>query len=119
MYLFDTNILSEALKKKTNQALLNHLSTVSGDFQFTSCICVMELRYGARRRADYETFWRRIERELLSMVTILPIDEGTALIAGDTAAELSRKGVGISPEDLLIACSAIQGNMTLVTANTR
>ena len=53
------------------------------------------------------------------MVTILPIDEGTALIAGDTAAELSRKGVGISPEDLLIACSAIQGNMTLVTANTR
>ena len=38
---------------------------------------------------------------------------------GDVAAELSLQGLGISAEDLLIAATALQLDMTLVTANTK
>lgn len=119
MYLFDTNILSEVLKKKPNPTLLPRLARIPGNKQFTSCICVMELRYGSGRRPDHKNFWERIEQELLSKVRILPITFETAIIAGDIAAYLSQKGFGISPEDLLIAATALDGNLTLITANER
>ena len=119
MYLFDTNVLSEVLKKKPNAALMQRLSVISGNLQFTSCICVMELRYGSRRRKDHESFWKRIQEQLLSRVEILGVAEETAILAGDLGAELSLHGLGISAEDLLIAATALQLDMTLITANTR
>ncbi len=119
MYLFDTNILSEVLKKRPEQGLLERLSGIPGHLQFTSCICVMELRYGSRRRPDHENFWKKIEDKLLSQVKILPIAKDTALIAGDIATNLSLDGRGISPEDLLIAATAVEKGVTLVTANQR
>ena len=119
MYLFDTNVLSEILKKKPNEALMLRLSRVEASLQFTSCICVMELRYGSRRRPDHDSFWRKIEEQLLSRAGILEITADTCLLAGDIAARLSQKGIGISAEDLLIGASALASGMTLVTANTR
>jgi tRNA(fMet)-specific endonuclease VapC len=119
MYLFDTNILSEVLKKRPDQGLLERLSGIPGHLQFTSCICVMELRYGSRRRPDHENFWKKIEDKLLSQVKTLPIARDTALIAGDIAANLSLDGRGISPEDLLIAATAVEKGVTLITANQR
>lgn len=119
MYLFDTNILSEVLKKRPDQGLLARLSDIPSHLQFTSCICVMELRYGSKRRPDHETFWKRIEDNLLSQIRILAIEMDAALIAGDIAATLSLKGKGISSEDLLIAATALENGLTLVTANLR
>jgi len=119
MYLFDTNILSEVIKKKPNQSLQERLSKIPASRQFTSCISVMELRYGSSRRLDHAAFWGRIEKEVLSRVSTLPITHDTAIIAGDVAAALSLRGLGISPEDLLIAATALNGNMTLVTANEK
>ena len=119
MYLFDTNILSEVIKKKPNHSLLLRLSKIPASRQFTSCISVMELRYGSSRRPDHKAFWERIEKELLSKVRTLPGTHDAAIIAGDVAAALSLRGLGISPEDLLIAATALNGNMTFVTANER
>jgi tRNA(fMet)-specific endonuclease VapC len=79
----------------------------------------MELRYGSRRRSNHESFWKRIQEELLSRVEVLGIAEETAILAGDIAAELSMRGLGISAEDLLIAATALQTDLTLVTANTK
>jgi prevent-host-death family protein len=39
---------------------------------YTSTICAMELRHGSSRRPDKESFWERIEREILARVTIQP-----------------------------------------------
>ena len=119
MYLFDTNILSELIKKKPNDSLIGRLSDVPSHIQFTSCICSMELRCGSKRRTDHQTFWKRIEDEILSLVRILPVTQDTAITAGDIAADLSTRGRGISPEDLLIAATAVESNMTLVTANRK
>ena len=73
-YLLDTNILSELLKKRPNPHLIVHLHLKQSESFFTSCICVMELRFGAALRSDAEIFWERISEEILSKVTILPIE---------------------------------------------
>ncbi|MEK6693337.1 MAG: PIN domain-containing protein [Nitrospirota bacterium] len=119
MYLFDTNILSEVMKKKPNIPLMEHLSSISAEVQFTSCICVMELRYGSQRRPDNKILWKRIETEVLDKVVILPITEEIAIIAGDLAAILASRGQVISPEDLLIAATAVKNDLTLITSNER
>lgn len=119
MYLFDTNILSEVMKKRPNPALMERLPKTSSAVQFTSCICVMELRYGSRRRPDHKAFWQRVETEVLSRVMILPITEKAAIIAGDLAAILASSGDRISPEDLLIAATVVHNDLTLITANER
>lgn len=107
------------MKKGPNPILTEHLFRISAAAQFTSCICVMELRYGSRRRPDHKTFWQKIETEVLSKVITLPITEEIAIIAGDLAAILASRGKGISPEDLLIAATAINSDLILITANER
>lgn len=119
MYLFDTNILSDLIRKRPSEKLHDRLSRIPAGAQFTSCITVMELRYGSSRRSDHKSFWDRIERELLSLVQVLPLTQEMALVAGDVGARLSLRGRGISPEDLLIASTALHADLTLITANER
>ncbi len=119
MYLFDTNILSEVLKRNPKYILLERLSKISGNAQFTSSICLMELRYGSSLRLDHKIFWERIEKELLSKINILPITNEIAIKAGDIAADLRTRGFGISSEDLLIGATAITEKMILITANEK
>jgi predicted nucleic acid-binding protein len=73
-YLLDTNILSELLKKRPNPHLIVHLHLKQSESFFTSCICVMELRFGAALRSEAEIFWEKFTEEILSKVTILPIE---------------------------------------------
>jgi len=55
MYLLDTNILSELVKKCPNHNLLQHLQSNPSQSLFTSCICVMELRFGSALRKDFKS----------------------------------------------------------------
>jgi tRNA(fMet)-specific endonuclease VapC len=118
-YLLDTNILSELLKKRPNPHLIVQLRSKLPESLFTSCICLMELRLGAALRSDAEIFWERITEEILSRVTILPIESREALIAGDLIASFQKAGLTIGMEDILIASTALSHKCTMVTANTR
>jgi tRNA(fMet)-specific endonuclease VapC len=118
-YLLDTNILSELMKKKPNQRIVSRLSLLPAQALFTSCICVMELRFGSARRGDFEAFWSRVYEEILSRVSILPFGTEEALIAGDTLAYLQKAGRPIGVEDLFIASTALNNRCNLVTGNTR
>ena len=118
-YLLDTNILSELIKKQPNPHLISRLASKPPQSLFTSCICVMELRFGSALRKDFESFWVRIGDEILSRVTILPLEHDDALTAGDILATLQRTGKPIGMEDVLIASTALRYQCTLVTANTR
>jgi predicted nucleic acid-binding protein len=118
-YLLDTNILSELLKKRPNPHLIVHLRLKQPDSLFTSCICVMGLRFGTALRSDAEIFWERITEEILSRVTILPIDSREALIAGDLLATFQKAGLIIGMEDILIASTVLSHKCIMVTANTR
>jgi predicted nucleic acid-binding protein len=107
MYLLDTNVLSELIRKRPRPALLDRLRQHPPEAFFTSCICVMELRQGSSLRSDKESFWGRIDREILSRVTILGFGLPEALLAGDLLAHLSRRGEPISLEDTLIGITAL------------
>jgi len=119
MYLLDTNILSEMIKRHPNSQVLSRLGSKPAHTLFTSSICIMELRFGSALREDFETFWQRIVKEIISRVNIIPIGEKEALRAGDILADLRKSGQTIGLEDVLIAASAIVNLYTVVTANTR
>jgi tRNA(fMet)-specific endonuclease VapC len=119
MYILDTNILSELIKRQPSPQLLVRLASKPTQRLFTSCICVMELRFGSALRADSEQFWSRISEEILSRVNILPLNVGEVLVAGDILAFLQKTGQPIGIEDVLIAATALNHGCILVTANTR
>jgi predicted nucleic acid-binding protein len=79
----------------------------------------MELRFGSVLREDFEGFWERVTKELISRVNIVPIGESEALSAGNILAELRKKGETIGLEDVLIAASAVANKLVVVSANTR
>lgn len=119
MYLLDTNILSELVKKRPSSHLLSHLRSKPSYSLFTSCICVMELRYGSALRKDFQRFWSMIKKEIISRINIVPLGDNEALVAGDILAHMRKTGQSISIEDVLIASCAITHEFILVTANIR
>jgi len=119
VYLLDTNILSELTKKRPNPGFVRILRRKSPEDLFTAPICVTELRFGCALRDDFQSFWSRIEQEILSRVTVLPFGEREALFAGDILATLKREGRIIGLEDILIAATALANRLIVVTADTR
>jgi tRNA(fMet)-specific endonuclease VapC len=119
MYLLDTNILSELMKKTPNQIFLARLRSEPSHALFTSSICVFELRFGSALRSDFETFWLKIMDEIISLITVLPFGEKESLIAGDIMAELRQTGRKIGLEDVFIASTALANGYKLITANTK
>jgi tRNA(fMet)-specific endonuclease VapC len=119
MYLLDTNILSELIKKRPSSHVLSQLSSKPAHTLFTSCICIMELRFGSALREDSEVFWTKINKEIISRVNTVSIGSKEAFTAGDILADLRKKGHFIGLEDVLIAASAVANQYIVVTANTR
>jgi len=119
MHLLDTNILSELIKRQPNSHVLSRMGSKPAHTLFTSSICIMELRFGSALREDFEKFWQKISKEIISRVNIIPIGEKEALAAGDILADLRKSGNIIGLEDILIAASAITNQFIVVTANIR
>ncbi|MGH8221881.1 MAG: PIN domain-containing protein [Woeseiaceae bacterium] len=117
-YLLDTNVLSELLKKRPEPTVVRALNVIPAEDLFTSSICVMELRRGARRHPDAERLWGRIERELLARVHILAFGEREAVVAGDIGAELAAEGRPVGTEDALIAATAMAHGLVVATRDT-
>lgn len=119
MYLFDTNALSEPVKRRPSAAFVRRLAAVREQRLCTSSICLMELRYGCARVSQGMSLWRRLQEHVLGRVTVLPVDEAVAERAGDLLAALHRVGRPRSMEDLLIAATSLVHGLILVTHNRR
>ncbi len=117
MYLLDTNILSDLIKKRPNRYLLLQLREKPSYTLLTSSICVMELRFGSALREDFKKFWKKIESEIISRVKVLPFSHKESLLAGDILAGLRKTGQIIGVEDVLIAATALANQSTVVTGN--
>jgi tRNA(fMet)-specific endonuclease VapC len=118
-YLLDTNVLSEVIRKYPNRGLLQRLSEVAPRDAVTSVICVAELRHGTARVAHGALLWKRIAREVLSRVDILPLGEAEAIRAGDLLATLEAHGEPIGTEDVWIGATALEHRLTVVTRNLK
>jgi len=118
-YLLDTNALSEVVRKNPNQALLQKLNEIPPTDVVTAAICVAELRHGTARLAHGARLWERIATEILSRVDILPLREAEAVRAGDLLALLETQGRPIGIEDVWIAATALEHDLTVVTRNLK
>ena len=52
MYLIDTNLLSELIKKNPDSNFMATLRITPTAALFSASICIMELRYGALKRGN-------------------------------------------------------------------
>lgn len=118
-YLFDTDAVSEVLKKKPATAYLRWLGEIPRAEQFTSAIVIGELFRGAFRSAEPSRHLENIESRLLPALTVLPYDVAVARVYGQIQAGLATAGSTIADADLQIAATAIHHGLEVVTGNLR
>lgn len=118
-YLFDTDAISEVLRKRPLAAYLGWLGTIPRDQQFASAVSVGELFKGACRSPAKERHLRNITERVLPALTILPYETATARIFGELSATLEQSGTPLADADLQIAATALQHNLELVTGNLK
>jgi predicted nucleic acid-binding protein len=118
-YLFDTDAISEVLKKQPLAAYLGWLGTIPRDRQFCSAVTVGELFKGAYRSSNKERHLKNVTERVLPALTILPYDLNTARIFGKLSATLEQSGAPLVDADLQIAATAVQHELELVTGNLR
>ena len=120
MYLLDTDILSNLLKRVPSTALIAKLASVLPEHQFTSSITVGELVYGAYRvRTRSGHLLERLNSILLPNLAALPFDEAAARRYGQVRAELEHQGAPLGDADLRIGAIALARGLTVVTGNVR
>jgi len=119
MYLFDTDCLSNILKKAPSPLLIKKLETLPKDLQFTTSINVSEIYFGAYRSRNRKKILKAYEDKVFPNVNILPFDTDSGKIYGRLKALLEKRGLSKSEPDLMIAAIAIQHNMILITGNKR
>ena len=119
MYLFDTDTLSNIVKRRPSGLLLEKLRDLPKALQYTSAINVGEIYYGAKRSSQKERILKAFEENVFPNVKILPFDRQSGCVFGTLKAELEKSGIGCSEPDLRIAAVTLQHNLTLVTGNTR
>jgi len=119
MYLIDTNVLSELIKKNRDPNFMAKLRTTPADALFSASICVMELRYGALKRGNPSDLWTKIEQQIVAKIRILPFSYKEAIKAGDLIHHLYSIGQPIGIEDIMIASIALSNGLTVVSANTK
>jgi len=117
-FLLDTSALSESLRRQPRALFMSRLNESASHDLYTSTICVMELRYGCALKGDLE-LWNRIERDVLSLLTILPFGVAEAVQCGELLATLAKKGTPTGTEDTQIGATALVHHLTVVTFNTK
>jgi tRNA(fMet)-specific endonuclease VapC len=119
VYLIDTNILSELVRKTPNKNLIAKIEGVPSTSLYTATVCVMELRYGALRRGNLGDLWLKIQQHIVSKLRILDFSYNEALKAAEVLYELYSIGKPIGIEDIMIGSIALSHSLTVVTSNTK
>ena len=119
MYLFDTDAITNILKPRPNEVLLQKLSRLTQREQYISTITIFEIVYGAMRSSRPEFHLKNLKEVLLPSVNIVGFDTKAAYICGRIRANLEHRGQTISLADMEIAAITIANDFTLITGNTK
>ncbi len=120
MYLLDTDILSNLIKRSPSAVLIAKLASVPIERQFTSSVTLGELVYGAYRLGDRaRLLLEQIDQTLLPNIPVLPFDSAAARRYGEVRAQLERQGTPLGDADLRIASIALTNDLIMVTGNVR
>lgn len=118
MFLLDTNVISELIKRQPNTHLMARMEDIPDASLSTASVCAMELRFGALRVPNGEALWAKIQKRVLSKIQILSFGYQEALKAAELLAALYVSGRPIGIEDTMIASTALSNALIVVTANT-
>ena len=119
LYLFDTDIISNVVKKKPSRYLIERLRVIPTQIQYISTITVGELVYGAFKSDHKEKHLEQLNSKLLPLVQLIPFDNREAFIYGEIRSKLEKRGIPLSDTDLMIASTALANGFVLITGNER
>lgn len=116
-YLLDTCVISDFIKGEVGtQARIKQ--TPPADIAI-SVITLMELRYGLQLNPQRAQKIEPVMASFLSSVTMLSFDVSESEKAAEIRAMLKTQGRPIGAYDVLIAATALQHQLIMVTANQR
>lgn len=114
-YLLDTNILVDHLRGKT-PLVLEYLKSGSG----ISVITQAELYYGAKRSASPLKNLKKVKSLINDLfLEVFPLSEVVCQEYAGLKADLEKKGQHLDDFDLLIAATALDLKLTLVTRDKK
>ena len=119
--LLDTNVISELYHPQGNPVVSAALEQFADDAQFLSAITIGEIAYGISLRDEGPkkaglTAWLN-GLETGYAARILGIDIETARIWGEITARARKQGRAVGTSDGLIAATALQHGLHVVTRN--
>jgi len=123
-FLLDTNIISELVKPKPELKVQEWIDSADESLLHLSVLTLGEVRKGiavlssAPRRASLEA-WLNNDLVLRFSGRILSVDQEVADRWGWIAAKASTSKLSLPVIDGLLAATALQFNLTLVTRNTK
>ena len=113
-YLLDTDTCIHVFRGK--RSVIERMEQVAGDDLAISSITYYELVYGAKRCAREREELRKIQ-SFAKHIHQLVFGPQTALQAAVIRRALEQRGTGIGPMDTLIAATAVDAGLVLVTGN--
>ncbi len=116
MYLLDTDTLVHFLRG--NETVKANFLTYRNQPKAISVVSYGELLYGARRSARPQENLAKVYR-LAELYPIIDISKAVMESFGEMKAGLNAKGISVDDFDLLIGCTALTLNYTVVTGNTK
>ena len=123
-FLLDTNVISELIKMKPEPQVAIWIDSVDENLLYLSVLTLGEIRKGiaslrdASRRVTLEA-WLDSDLTLRFAERILPIDRAAADRWGRLAADAASTKSPLPVIDGLLAATALDHNLTLVTRNTK
>ncbi|MBE0427984.1 MAG: type II toxin-antitoxin system VapC family toxin [Nitrospirae bacterium] len=119
MYLFDTDAISQVIRRDPPLSFIKRLAHVSPEKQFTTTITIGEMVYGAYKSNRPEYFIEKLDNIIMPNIGVLSFDEGAAKVYGKLRAELEGKGAPLSEPDMRIASIALDKNLIIITGNVK
>jgi len=122
-FLLDTNCISELVRLKPERRVLDWIEAADESLLYLSVLTMGEIRKGiaelpqSKRRTQLET-WLEVDLQARFAGRILPIDGPVADRWGQLAGHAKSHGKILAVIDGLIAASALQHNLTVVSRNT-
>lgn len=116
-YLLDTCVISDFVKGESG-TLAKIQQTLPADIAISS-LTVMELRYGLALNSQRAQKIEPLITDFINSVITLPFTNSEAEQVAQIRVILKAQGQPIGPYDLLIAATALQHNLIMVTANQR
>lgn len=123
-FLLDTNVPSELTRPQPDPRVAQWLEDTDDDLMHISVITIGEVRKGItvhpepHRRADLQQ-WLETELRPWFAGRILPVTETIAERWGIVEGNCQVKGIGSNAPDGLIAATALEHDLTLVTRNVK